>query len=115
MFFFTPARKLIFDVINTIVTLAVLDEAFAAKNLRTVRDVYSVRNKKRLQCTPLRWKPEWLKRPIFRRFSASGPSMTEPLQYHKLKDDMARRSPDYGCEKAIEPKVWCRGAANKAN
>ncbi len=96
-------------------SLAVLDEAFAAKNLCPVPDVYNVRNQERLQCTPARWKPEWLKRFIFRRFNASGPSMTEPLQYHKLKDDMVRQSLHYGYEKAIEPKVWRRGAANKAN
>lgn len=28
---------------------------------------------------------------------------------------MARQSPDYGCETAIEPKVWRRGASNVAN
>lgn len=28
---------------------------------------------------------------------------------------MARQSLDYGCEKAIEPRAWRRGAANAAN
>ncbi|WVO16389.1 hypothetical protein L204_104064 [Cryptococcus depauperatus] len=64
------------------------------------------------QCTPIRWKSDWLKKPVFRRFSAAGPSPTEALQYHKLNDDMGRQSLDSGCEKAIGPKTWRRGAAN---
>ncbi|WVN88141.1 uncharacterized protein L203_103342 [Cryptococcus depauperatus CBS 7841] len=43
---------------------------------------------------------------------ASRPSPTEALQYHKLNDDMGRQSLDSGCEKAIGPKTWRRGAAN---
>nr|ODN82566.1 hypothetical protein L203_05375 [Cryptococcus depauperatus CBS 7841] len=43
---------------------------------------------------------------------SSRPSPTEALQYHKLNDDMGRQSLDSGCEKAIGPKTWRRGAAN---
>jgi hypothetical protein len=158
VFFFTLTRRLIFCLITVIVSLAVHDGAFAAPSLTSIRRVFQVKNRGPVKCTPLRWKKEWLKRPVFRRFDdsiisasasagvaehtrsgASGsqdthsedgpppyelppdesppdePPPYEPLPYHKLRDDMARQSLDYGCEKPIEPKAWRRGAANTAN
>jgi hypothetical protein len=143
VFFFTLTRRLIFCLITVIVSLAVHDSAFAAPSLTSVRRVFQVKNRGPVKCTPLRWKKEWLKRPVFRRFDdsiipaiassaaaehtgggASGsqddrsedePRHYEPLPYHKLRDDMERQSLDYGCERPIEPKAWRRGAANAAN
>ena len=105
IFFFTPARRLIFCAVTKVISYAVKDDAFAAKSLRTNRDVFRIRNKKGTKCTLVRWAPEWLKRPIFRKCDASTISLTEPLPYHRLKDDMARQSLDYGCEKALKSKV----------
>jgi hypothetical protein len=143
VFFFTLTRRLIFCLITVIVSLAVHDGAFAAPSLTSIRRVFQVKNRGPVKCTPLRWKKEWLKRPVFRRFddsiiSANASSAAaehagggasgsqdahaedealhyEPLPYHKLRDDMARQSLDYGCERPIEPKAWRRGAANAAN
>ncbi|KAK4222417.1 hypothetical protein QBC38DRAFT_549244 [Podospora fimiseda] len=71
------------------------------------------------RCTPLRWKEEWLKRPVFRRHEDSVGYSDErkyqPLSYQKLHDDMERQSLDDAEENAIEPKAWRRGAANVAN
>ncbi|KAN0072770.1 Protein of unknown function (DUF3435) domain containing protein [Elaphomyces granulatus] len=114
IFFFTTTRKLIFCLITIIVSLAVCDGAFQAQSLTSARQVFQTKNLGPVKCTPFRWKKEWLKRPVFRRFNGAIIS-DEPLQYHKLKDDMARQSLDSGCEKAIEPKAWRRGAANSAN
>ncbi|OQV09690.1 hypothetical protein CLAIMM_13783 [Cladophialophora immunda] len=100
IFFFTPARKFIFCTVTKIISCAVRDGAFAAKNLHTVDDVFRIRNKKgTTKCTP----------------DASSISLTEPLPYHQLRDIMARQSLDYGCETAIEPKAWRWDAANAAN
>ncbi|KAM4067359.1 FluG domain-containing protein [Hirsutella rhossiliensis] len=66
-------------------------------------------------CTPLRWKQEWLKRPIFRGFDGSAVSDGKPLPYHKLNDDMERQTLDAGFEKALGPKAFRRGAANAAD
>jgi len=66
-------------------------------------------------CTPLRWKEEWLKRPIIRGFDGSAVSEEKPLPYHKLNDDMERQTLDAGFEKALGPKAFRRGAANAAN
>jgi hypothetical protein len=46
-----------------------------------------------VKCTPFRWKKEWPKRPAFRQCAIIS---DEPLQYHRLKDDMARQSLDSG-------------------
>ncbi|KAK4172699.1 FluG domain-containing protein [Triangularia setosa] len=104
IFFFTPTRRLIFCFISVIVSLAVHDSAFAASKFTSARAVFQARNRGPIKCTPLRWKEEWLKRPVFRRHDDS-----------KLHDDMERQSLDAGEENAIEPKAWRRGAANTAN
>ncbi|KAK4170950.1 FluG domain-containing protein [Triangularia setosa] len=111
IFFFSPTRRLIFCFISVIVSLAVHDSAFAASKFTSVRAVFQVRNRGPIKCTPLRWKEEWLKRPVFRRHDDS----YRPLLYQKLYDDMERQSLDAGEENAIEPKAWRRGAANAVN
>jgi hypothetical protein len=108
-------RRLIFCLITAIVSLAVCDGAFEAPSLTCARRVFEVRNSGPTKCTQLRWKQVWLKRPVFRQICGATTSTDEPLPYHRLRDDMARQSLDCGCEKAIEPKAWRRGAANKAN
>ncbi|GAP84601.2 hypothetical protein SAMD00023353_1101300 [Rosellinia necatrix] len=97
-------QRFLFCTLTKTVTFAIKDGAFAAENLRTVRDVFNPRNTKANRCMSLRWASEWLKRPVFRKCNASGLSLTKPLPYHKLKDDMARQSLDYECEKNLGPK-----------
>lgn len=106
--------------VSVIVSLAVHDGAFAVSKLTSGRDVFQVKNRGPVKCTPLRWKGEWLKRPVFRRYDdsvveeESDERKHQPLPYQKLYDDMARQSLDAGEENAIEPKAWRRGAANVA-
>lgn len=45
----------------------------------------------------------------------SGTLQDEALQYHMLRDSIARQSLDAGFEKPIEPKAWRRGVGNAAN
>ncbi len=91
------------------------DGAFDAPSLTNVRSVFGVKNSGPVQCTPLRWKEEWLKRPVFRRYHGPDLSKDEALQYSKLRQDMAQQSLDAGQEQAMEPKDFRRGAANEAN
>ena len=104
------------------------DRAFAASKFTSARAVFQAKNRGPVKCTPLRWKEEWLKRPVFRRrddsvaedesdgaVSEDDAGKYQPLPYQKLHDDMARQSLDAGEENAIEPKAWRRGAANAAN
>ncbi|KAK4101194.1 hypothetical protein N658DRAFT_496494 [Parathielavia hyrcaniae] len=121
IFFFTPTRRLIFCFITVIVSLAVHHRAFAASKFTNVREVFQAKNRGPVKCTPLRWKEEWLKRPVFPRYDDSvaeeefDEGKFQPLPYQKLHDDMERQSLDAGEENAIEPKAWRRGAANAAN
>lgn len=115
IFYFTLARRPIFCLITLIISIAVHDRAFDARNLTSVASVYMVKNSGPVQCTPLRWKKEWLKKPVFRRFNGSEISEHEAMQYSKLRDDMARQSLDAGQEKPMQPKDFRRGAANEAN
>lgn len=108
IFFFTLTRRIIFCLISIIISLAVSDQAFAAPSLTSASRVFQVKNRGPVKCTPLRWKEEWLKRPVFRHFD-------KPVPYHKLNDDMERQSLDAGSEKPIGPKAFRRGTANKAN
>ena len=97
------------------------DRAFAVSKFTSVREVFQAKNQGPVKCTPLRWKEEWLKRPVFRQRDESiaeeesDERKYQPLPYHKLHYDMERQSLDTGEEKAIEPKAWRRGAANVAD
>lgn len=68
-----------------------------------------------IECTPLRWKEEMLKVPVFHRIRGGELSANEPMAYSKLNYDMIRQSLDSGHEKAFTPKFARRGAANTAN
>ncbi|KAK4443569.1 hypothetical protein QBC34DRAFT_488318 [Podospora aff. communis PSN243] len=94
IFFFTMARKVILCLITVIISQALRDQAFAARNLISAGDVFQTRNKSPVICTPLRWKESMLKVPIFR--SPDGP----------LRDDMERQTLDAGFEKPFGPKAF---------
>jgi hypothetical protein len=104
-----------FCLVTIIISIAVHDGAFDARNLTTVKSVFEVKNSGPVRCTQLRWKREWLKRPVFRRFDGAEISEEKALQYSKLRDDMAQQSLDAGQEKPMQPKDFRRGAANEAN
>ena len=108
-------RKIILCWITVIISLALCDGAFDAPSLTSAERIFQVRNRGPVKCTPLRWKKEWLKRPIFRRSQGPDVSIDEALQYHKLRDDLKRQSLDCGFEKALEPRAFRRGAANAVN
>jgi hypothetical protein len=61
------ADMLILCPILAFVNLAIRDKAFAAPSLTSARRIFTVKNTGPVQCTPLRWKEEMLKVPVFRR------------------------------------------------
>ncbi|RYO96122.1 hypothetical protein DL764_007526 [Monosporascus ibericus] len=97
IFFFTATRRLMFCPILVIISLPLADGAFAALNLTSPSQIFQIKNRGPVTCTPFRWKRDWLKRPIF------------------PEDDMKRQTLDAGFEDAIGPKAFRRGAANVAN
>ncbi|KJZ69366.1 hypothetical protein HIM_11248 [Hirsutella minnesotensis 3608] len=115
IFYFTGTKRLLFCIVTVIVSLAISDQAFDAPSLTSASKVFQLRNRGARQCTELRWKEEWLKRPVFRGFDGSSVSQEKPLPYHKLNDDMERQTLDAGFEKAFGPRAVRRGAANAAN
>lgn len=112
VFYFTPTRRLIFCIVTLIVSVAVLDGAFESSTLTNVEAVFRVAVSGPVTSVPLRWKKEWLKRPVFRRCNGDPDS---PLPYRTLHDYMGRQSLDMGYEKPIEPKAWRRNVGNTVN
>ncbi|OAQ59732.1 FluG domain-containing protein [Pochonia chlamydosporia 170] len=115
IFFFTPSRKLICCPISLILALALHDHAFDAPSLTSASRVFESQVWGPIECTPLRWKEDMLKVPVFRRIRGGELSANEPMPYSKLNYDMGRQSLDSGHEKAFTPKFARRGAANAAN
>ncbi|TIC97035.1 hypothetical protein CH35J_007397 [Colletotrichum higginsianum] len=115
VFFFTPARKLIFCAVSTIIALALHDQAFDAASLTDATQILRAEVRGPVQSTALRWKQSMLKVPIFRKLSGGALAVGEAMSYSKLRDDMGRQSLDAGFEKAWTPRFARRGAANAAN
>lgn len=99
--------------ITTVISQALRDAAFDALSLTCAARVYQIRNIGLVKCTPVRWKESMLKIPVFRRFDGTTPSPHQPLQYHKLRDDMSRQSLDAGNKMALGPKAFRRMAAKR--
>ncbi|RYP74213.1 hypothetical protein DL771_003146 [Monosporascus sp. 5C6A] len=83
---------LIFCPVTHIVGLALDDNAFASPHLTNAERVFTVKNQAPAQCTPLRWKDDWLKKPISRQVDSSGVSPDEALLYHTLREDLKHQS-----------------------
>jgi hypothetical protein len=91
------------------------DNAFASEHLTSADRVFAVRNLPPVHCTPLRWKDEWLKKPVFRRVDSSGTSPDEALLYHTLNEDIKNQSLDAGMETALTGRAWRRWTSNNLN
>ncbi|KAK0367771.1 FluG domain-containing protein [Colletotrichum limetticola] len=115
IFYFTPAKKLIFCAVSTIIALALHDHAFDAASLTSASRILRAQIRGPTQCTPLRWKASMLKTPVFRRIHGTQLAADEAMPYSKLRDDMGRQSLDAGFEKRWTPRFARRGAANAAN
>lgn len=108
-------RRVVLCPITIVISQALRDDAFDAPSLTCAARVFQIRNIGPVKCTPLRWKESMLKIPVFRRFDGATLSPNQPLQYHKLRDDMSRQSTDAGNEIALGPKAFRRMAANAVN
>ncbi|KAK0637170.1 FluG domain-containing protein [Bombardia bombarda] len=115
IFFFTMARRVILCPIMVVISQAVRDNAFEARNLTSVARVLQTKNLAPAKCTPIRWKDGMDKIPLFRRYEGALLSPNKPLPYHTLRDDMGRQSLDAGEETAVTPKNWRRMVANAVN
>ncbi|RSL47928.1 hypothetical protein CEP54_013160 [Fusarium duplospermum] len=114
IFYFTPARKLLFCPVSTILALALHDKAFDASSLTDAAIILKAKPPRFKHCTPLRWKKEMLLTPVFRRYRGAELS-SEAMLYSKLRDDIGQQSLDSGYEKKWTPRFARRGAGNAAN
>ncbi|KAN0133029.1 Protein of unknown function (DUF3435) domain containing protein [Lactarius tabidus] len=112
IFYFTPTKRLIFCLITLIVSIAVLDGIFESPTLTSVEPVFTAGISGPVSYLPLRWKKEWLKRPVFQHCDSD---LNSPLPYHTLHDYMGRQSLDMGYERPIHPKDWQRNMGNTVN
>jgi len=115
VFYFTPARRLIFCVVSTILALALHDDAFDAPSFTDAAAIFRSKPPQFKHSTPLRWKRSMLLRPVFRRYRGAELSDDEPMLYSKLRDDIGQQSLDSGHEKRWTPRFARRGAGNAAN
>ena len=121
---------LILCPITVIVSLALRDKAFDAPSLTSARRVFNVKNLGPVHCTPLRWKEEMLKVPVFRRVDDGPPpptsdhtdtdtdidtDMVDPFPYWALRDTLMQQTLDAGLEQALGPRAWRRWTANEVN
>ncbi|KAK3897428.1 hypothetical protein C8A05DRAFT_47960 [Staphylotrichum tortipilum] len=115
IYFLLSSDLLIFCVVTHIVGLALDDNAFDSPHLTSAERVFGVKNQAPAQCTPLRWKKAWLKKPVFRRVDGSGVSPDEALAYHTLNEDIKHASLEAGMQRALTARAWRRWRANGLN
>jgi len=106
---------LLFCPVTVIVGLAVRDRAFDAPSLTDARSVFEVKNWGPSQCTPIRWKEEWHKRPVFRRCYASHTSEDEPYPYYQFNEDVQSAGLGAGLEQGVGGRSVRRWTANELN
>src|SRR5690349_11991521 len=92
IFFFTEVDDPIFCPITHLVSLALADDAFEAPSLTTPERVFEHKVWGPVLCTPVRWKQEKLKTPIFRREerTGDGPSLETALPYSQFRHCLNR-------------------------
>lgn len=94
IFFFTEVDDPLFCPITHLISLAIADEAFKAPSLKTVERVFKHKVWGPVACTPLNWKQEMLKIPIFRQDETTVDgvvtSPTLALTYSQFRDSLIR-------------------------
>ncbi|KAI9512816.1 FluG domain-containing protein [Russula earlei] len=88
------------------------DGAFESPTQTGVDAVFAASISGPVSYLPLRWKEEWLKRPVFRRCDGD---LNSPLSYRTLHDYVGRQTLDMGYEMPIKPKDWRMNVGNEAN
>jgi hypothetical protein len=116
IFFFTEVDDPIFCPITHLVSLALADGAFEAPSLTTAKRVFEHKVWGPVLCTPLRWKQEKLKTPIFRRDERTSdrriPSLETALPYSQFKDCLNRLGRTAGFKETLTSYCFRRGTAN---
>ncbi|KAG4430257.1 hypothetical protein IFR05_014253 [Cadophora sp. M221] len=106
IFFFTEVDDPMFCPITHLVALALADNAFEAPSLSTPRRVFEHKVWGPVLCTPLRWKQDKLKTPIFRR------DEERALPYSQFQNCLNRLGLAAGFQEKLTSYCFRRGTAN---
>ncbi|KAG4427387.1 hypothetical protein IFR05_017130 [Cadophora sp. M221] len=106
IFFFTEVDDPMFCPITHLVALALADDAFEAPSLSTPRRVFEHKVWGPVLCTPLRWKQDKLKTPIFRR------DEERALPYTQFQNCLNRLGLAAGFQEKLTSYCFRRGTAN---
>jgi hypothetical protein len=116
IFFFTEVDGPIFCAITHFVTLALADDAFEAPSLTTPERIFKHKVWGPVSCTPLHWKQEKLKTPIFRRDEPTADGcITSPevaLPYSQFYNCLNRLGRAAGFQEKLTSYCFRRGTAN---
>jgi hypothetical protein len=116
IYFFTEVDDLIFCAITHLVALALADDAFEAPSLTTPERVFEHKVWGPVLCTPLHWKQEKLKTPIFRQHepSADGcnPTTEAALSYSQFRQSLNRLGRAAGFKETLTSYCFRCGTAN---
>jgi hypothetical protein len=112
IFFFTEVDDPIFCPITHLVSLALADGAFQASSLTTPERVFEHKVWGPVICTPLNWKAEKLKTPIFRRADEGITSSETALPYSQFSDCLNRLGLAAGFLEKLTSYCFRRGTAN---
>jgi hypothetical protein len=116
IFFFTEVDDPIFCPITHLVSLALADDAFDPPSLTTSKLVFEHKVMGPVLCTPIDWKQEKLKTPIFRRDERtpdrSIPLPETALPYSQFKDCLNRLGRAAGFKETLTSYCFRRGTAN---
>lgn len=116
IFFFTEVDDPIFCLITHLISLALADDAFEAPSLISPDRIFDHKVRGPVLCTPLRWKEEKLKTPIFRRDERTADGcITSPdvaLPYYQFQDCLNRLGRAAGSLEKLTSYCFQRGTAN---
>ena len=116
IFFFTEVDDPIFCPITHFVSLALADNAFEAPSMTTPERIFEHKVWGPVLCTPLSWKQEKLKTPVFRRDESTADgritSSKTALPYSQLQDCMDRLGKAAGFLEKLTSYCFRRGTAN---
>jgi hypothetical protein len=104
----------IFCPITHLLALAVVDDAFEAPSLTTPERIFKHKVWGPVLCTPLKWKQNKLKTPIFRREEcfADEPALVRPLSYSQFRHCLNRLGVAAGFKERLTSYCFRRGTAN---
>lgn len=118
-FVFYEHDFLLFCSILHMLSLAFTDHAFDSDDIESIQDIYNHKIPAFKESTTLRWKDEWIPRPIFRRAcsTTSGlvTSSVKALPYASYASQMSALGSGAGFRAGVTAYAFRRGAAQVVN